>query len=74
MENTKELNFEDLDKIVGGTRLEACKYLDHLFEKYGTRSTQKFKTLWTKEEKEYLSKAYNRKAGEEAPGPYPNQS
>jgi len=24
MENTKELNFEDLDKIVGGTRLEAC--------------------------------------------------
>lgn len=47
-------------------------YLGYLFKKYGTRSIRKLKTLWTEEEKEYYRRAYNRKAGEEPLGPYPD--
>lgn len=72
MENTRELDFEDLDKVTGGTKAEAKAYLNYLIKKYGTSLSNELKKLCTQEEKEYYYRAYNHKKGDEPLGPYPD--
>ena len=72
MENTREPSLEEMEKVSGGTDEDARLFLKHLSEKYGINSIRALKKLWTPEEKEYFERAYDRKAGDEPLGPYPD--
>ena len=71
-ENTGDLNFEAMEKVGGGTGLDAQMFLKHLSRKYGVTRLGEIKKCWTEEEHEFFNVAYNRKAGDEPLGPYPD--
>ena len=72
MRNAGKLNFEELEKVIGGTGLDAQMFLKHLSKKYGVTRLGEIKKCWTEEEHEFFNVAYNRKAGDEPLGPYPD--
>ena len=72
MENTRETSLEEMEKVSGGTDEDARLFLKHLSEKYGINSIRELKKTWTREEREYFERAYDRKASDEPLGPYPD--
>ena len=72
MENIRETNLEEMEKVSGGTDQDTQAFLKHLHEKYGINSIRALKKLWTQEEREYFERAYDRKDGDEPLGPYPD--
>lgn len=72
MENTRELNFEEIKKVSGGTGMDAQLFIQHLSRKYGTKRLVEIRNQWTSEEKDFFDRAMNRKVGDEPLGPYPD--
>ena len=72
IENRNLLNMEELEKVNGGTEMDAQAFLAHLSKKYGVITIGEIKKHWTQEEKDYFDRAYKRKQGEEPLGPYPD--
>ena len=70
-ETKRELNFEEMSEVVGGTQGEAKAYLEHLMQKYGTRDIKELRKLVTKEEKQYHTYVLNHRKGDPLK-PYPN--
>lgn len=68
MESTRELSFEELEQLAGGTSQEADDYIQALMMKYGVDTRSALLAVMTSEERELFVKMFFHKPGEPLPG------